>query len=118
MPPKRPRRRPLPRLRHESKLINSRGAGRPWRRVVAQVCRDEPMCYLQLPGICTGRSETADHVRPRKTHPHLTDVRWNLRGACKACNMTKGDMSLPELAEWMKRKGPAAKRARALGWFG
>lgn len=64
--------------------------GRVWARLRDQVVREEPICQLQLPGICTHWSETADHIEPVATHPELGRVRSNLRGACRACNWERG----------------------------
>ena len=67
--------------------------GRPWRRLVAQVVREEPRCWLAYPGICTGHSETADHVIPRAQGG--PDTRANTRGACHACNRHRLDSPPP-----------------------
>ncbi len=64
-------------------------SGRPWRRLRAQVLREEPMCQIRGPK-CKGLSTTVDHVLPLSTHPELAHVRTNLRGACTACNYRGG----------------------------
>lgn len=58
--------------------------GRPWRRTVDYVITRDPVCQLAYPGICTGTSQTADHITPR-SHGG-SDEPHNLRGACDACN--------------------------------
>ncbi|GAA4117464.1 hypothetical protein GCM10022215_18150 [Nocardioides fonticola] len=65
-----------------------------WRRLKARVIALEPVCQLALPGICTGTSETADHIIPVADRPDLTFTRSNLRGACGACNRRRS--SLPD----------------------
>jgi 5-methylcytosine-specific restriction endonuclease McrA len=65
---------------------------RAGRKLRDQVVREEPTCRLALPGICTTRSTTADHIRPFKTHPELGMVRSNLRGVCEPCNRAKGTL--------------------------
>ena len=69
------------------------GLGRPWRRLVAQVIREEPTCWLAYPGICTGRSQTADHVIPRSQGG--PDTRANTRGACHPCNRHRLNRAAP-----------------------
>ena len=63
---------------------------RAWRRLRAQVLRQEPQCWLHLPG-CTITATTVDHVIPRSHRPDLTFTRSNLRGACAACNYSRGN---------------------------
>lgn len=65
---------------------------RAWRRLRALVLREEPICRLRFPGICTGASTTADHIKPVETHPELALVRSNVRGTCWPCNKAKGSM--------------------------
>ena len=46
-------------------------------------------CYLQIPGICTGGVEQAEHVKPlSKGGAHMLA---NLRPACAPCNRRKWD---------------------------
>lgn len=73
------------------------------------VVREEPRCWLQLPG-CTGRSQTADHLITVKQRPDLGLIRANLRGACHSCNHRRNDKTLEQLAA-MK------ETARALSFF-
>ncbi|HEU4598855.1 MAG TPA: hypothetical protein VFS26_03850 [Solirubrobacterales bacterium] len=61
---------------------------RAWAKLSKQVAREEPVCWLQLPG-CTHWSTTADHVIPFKLRPDLCMVRSNLRGACEHCNKSR-----------------------------
>lgn len=63
---------------------------RAWRRLRDRVVREEPVCTLQLPGICTYWSQTADHIVPVRDRPDLAMARGNLRGACEACNWRRG----------------------------
>lgn len=84
---------------------------RAWRKLRDQVVADEPECKLGYPGICTGRSTTADHIEHVETHPHLALERSNLRGACGPCNLHRGSRTDAQVA--LGR----APRARALDVF-
>lgn len=107
------RRPPRQRLPWESPVINRRGGSRAWTRLVAQVVKEEPFCRLQLPG-CTIRSQTADHIQPKKYRPDLADKRGNLRGSCHHCNRARGTRPLAQARTEMlaatprKRRQPAA----------
>lgn len=88
-----------------------------WRRLAAQVCDEEPTCWLQLTG-CTGRSTTGDHVIPMAARPDLALVRTNVRGACRPCNSKRGHLP-PDLAREMfgtTRHQPTTQPT-ALGFF-
>lgn len=108
--------------RVESTLLNSRGGSRRWAKIAKEVAAKQPICWLQFPGICTYRSQTADHYYPRSTHPHLEEVRSNLRGACNACNHYRRDVQpsgIPALQrkcaeKFAHRQSPP----KALGFFG
>ena len=63
---------------------------RRWRELAAQVRREEPVCWLRLPG-CTGVSTTANHIIPAAVRPELAHTRSNLRGACRNCNSRRKD---------------------------
>lgn len=63
---------------------------RAWRKLRDRVVREEPVCRLQYPGICTYWSQTADHIIPVSVRPDLGMHRGNLRGACHPCNMERG----------------------------
>jgi len=76
---------------------------RAWRRLRDRVVREEPTCWLQLPGICTRYSETADHVITVKERPDLALVRANLRGACHACNRSRNAKTVEEIAGRQQR---------------
>lgn len=78
---------------------------RAWRRLVAQVVREEPTCWLQLDG-CTGASTTGDHVIPVTDRPDLALVRANVHGACSSCNYRRGNLPITALAT--DRDTPAA----------
>jgi hypothetical protein len=68
---------------------------RAWRKLRDQVVAEEPWCWLRYPGICTGRSQTADHVLTVKARPDLAMDRANLRGACRPCNGHRNDRPAP-----------------------
>ena len=76
-----------------------------WRRLSAQVRREEPICWLRFQG-CTVLSTTADHVIPYRDRPDLALVRSNLRGACFSCNHRRG--STPVDALNLQAHRPAA----------
>ena len=63
---------------------------RAWRRLAAQVAREEPTCWLRLDG-CTTKGTTADHVIPITERPDLGMDRANLRGACQPCNTKRSN---------------------------
>lgn len=64
-----------------------------WRKLRAQVIKEEPTCQLKLDG-CTGVSETADHIIPRSINSALALVRSNCQGACRSCNNLRGNRDL------------------------
>lgn len=70
---------------------------RRWRTLRDQVVREEPWCRLQIPGVCTGRSETGDHIMPAAHFPELFYERTNVQGACHACNQRRSDTPLEDL---------------------
>lgn len=70
---------------------------RAWRRLVAQVVREEPVCWLQLPG-CTKLSTTGDHVLTVSDRPDLTLDRANVRGACSSCNGKRHNLPIESLS--------------------
>lgn len=47
------------------------------------------VCQIQTPGICTGRANTLDHIRPLAEGGSLLDPA-NCRAACKECNQDAG----------------------------
>lgn len=63
----------------------------PGRKLRKQVLAEEPTCRLQLPGVCTGVSTTADHIIPQSQRPDLVLVRSNLQGACAPCNRKRSN---------------------------
>lgn len=114
-PPRRPARRLL------APKQKKRGGTRAWDKMSKQVAKEEPRCWLRLPG-CTIRSTGADHYHPVSTHPGLEFVRSNLRGACHHCNTARRDTPVHELpALRAKMELVAARKAkatpRALGFF-
>lgn len=77
-----------------------------WRKLAKQVAREEPVCWLQLPG-CTGLSTTGDHVIAVVDRPDLALVRSNARGACSSCNNRRSNMPV-EAMRLGDREQPAA----------
>ena len=67
----------------------AKGSTRQWRRVRARVlARDEWLCRLQIPGICT---TAATHVHHTKGRAVTGDDPAFLVAACQACNLHVGD---------------------------
>jgi 5-methylcytosine-specific restriction endonuclease McrA len=100
-------------------FYNSRGGSRAWRRLRARVLAEQPSCQIRLPG-CTGRSEVADHIIPKRYRPDLVLRRENVQGACRACNSRKGSRTRAQAGA--ARRGVAARnagqqKARALSFF-
>jgi len=83
-----------------------------WRRLVAKVLLEEPICWLQLEG-CTRVSTTGDHVIPVTVRPELALVRANVHGACWPCNDKRGSLPIEAL-----RLGSDEADRPALGIFG
>lgn len=71
---------------------------RAWRVLRDRVVGEEPICWLQFPGICTRVSTTADHVIPKSVRPDLAMVRSNLRGACLPCNKARNTTPIEALS--------------------
>lgn len=112
----------LPPKRRAAKL--KRGGSRAWAKLSKQVAKEEPICWLRLPG-CTIRSTGADHYYPVKTHPQLEFVRSNCKGACAHCNLARRDTPvhlIPKLRAKMERdpkyRTTTAPSRKALGFFG
>ncbi len=84
---------------------------RAGRKLRDQVVSEEPDCRLRYEGICTGASQTADHIEHWSTHPQLGLVRTNLRGACNACNWHRGKRTDAQVTAGQQ------PRARALDIF-
>lgn len=82
-----------------------------WRRLAKQAAREEPVCWLQFPGVCTGASTTGDHVIPVTVRPDLALVRSNVHGACGPCNTARRNTPVEALR--FDRDDPPA-----LGVFG
>ena len=60
----------------------------------AAVLREQGrVCALRLEG-CTLVATTADHVKPRSTHPHLQYDPANGRPSCSHCNSSRGARAL------------------------
>lgn len=78
-----------------------------WRKLAKQVAREEPVCWLQFPGICTGASTTGDHVIPVTVRPDLALNRSNVRGACGPCNDARRNTPVESL-RLGDRERPAA----------
>lgn len=89
-----------------------------WKKLRAQVIREEPFCRLRLIG-CTLRSDTADHIITVKQRPDLRFCRANLRGSCQHCNRVRGSRPLSEVRAEQELVAPkSTKRASALEFFG
>lgn len=78
-----------------------------WRRLSKRVCREEPVCWLNLQG-CTRLSDTGDHVIPIVDRPDLALVRTNVRGACSSCNFKRGNLPVESLRLGRDEDPPAA----------
>jgi 5-methylcytosine-specific restriction endonuclease McrA len=76
-----------------------------WQRLAKRVIREEPTCWLRLPG-CTIRATVADHIIPVSTNPALALVRSNCRGACRSCNTLRGSTPITQLAGLRARVDP------------
>jgi 5-methylcytosine-specific restriction endonuclease McrA len=98
--------------------FNSRGGSRAWTRLRDQVVREEPVCRIRLPGICTIASTTANHRISRKRRPDLTMVRANLEGACRPCNMRIKTMTPAQVGALRCQLAQRRRPAPALAVFG
>src|SRR5690349_11441791 len=78
---------------------------RAWRNLRDQVVAEEPLCQLRL-SVCTGLSETADHIVTVHDRPDLAMERANLRGSCHACNRKRNKYPIA-----------APREAKALNFF-
>jgi 5-methylcytosine-specific restriction endonuclease McrA len=83
-----------------------------WKTLARQVVREEPICWLRLPG-CTIRSTTADHIIPVSQRSDLLLVRANCRGACRPCNTQRHSTPVSQLPALRGRR----QRAPALALF-
>jgi hypothetical protein len=68
-----------------------------WRKLAKRVAREEPLCWLNFPGICTRVSTTGDHVIAVTKRPDLALVRSNVHGACAACNTARNNTPVEAL---------------------
>lgn len=58
-----------------------------WRKLRARVVRrDHYRCIVCKASVATPGSSRVDHIKPRKTHPHLELVESNCRTLCAACD--------------------------------
>jgi 5-methylcytosine-specific restriction protein A len=76
-----------------------------WRTVIRpRILARDPLCRLQLPGICTGVSTEVDHRIPGDDHSDA-----NLWGVCTPCHAhkTKGEAAQ---ARWQVRERRPAER--------
>lgn len=87
---------------------------RRWRRLRDQVVREEPICRLQIPGVCTVRSTTGDHIIPVRFRPDLKFERKNVRGSCEPCNRYRGTKPLAAVIAQSRQRRPPPP---ALGFF-
>ena len=79
-----------------------------WRKLAKQAAHEEPICWLQFPGICTRLSTTGDHVIPVTKRPDLALVRSNVRGACGPCNNARHNTPVEALRLGGDDEPPAA----------
>jgi 5-methylcytosine-specific restriction endonuclease McrA len=79
--------------------------GVAWRKLRAQVLREEPVCAVIG---CGMPSTEADHVIPLQVCPELGLERSNLRGMCKSHNASKG----AKLPDGFVPTGPPRDRRR------
>jgi 5-methylcytosine-specific restriction endonuclease McrA len=64
-----------------------RGLGWQHQQWAKQILvRDSYLCAY-----CGGKANTADHIKPRKTHPHLALDPDNGVACCSVCQNQKGD---------------------------
>ena len=91
----------------DGRVIRDPRSTNAWRKLSKQVVREEPVCWLRFPGICTGASTTGDHVKPVLTHPELALIRSNVRGACRGCNRARSSTPV-EALRLGDREQPAA----------
>lgn len=69
----------------------SKGSTYAWRKLRAQILlRDNAICQLQLPGICTN---TATQVHHTKGKAQTGDDPNHLLAVCRECNLKIGDPS-------------------------
>lgn len=75
--------------------------GRAWRKLRLMVLATSDRCWLcgkvRCEKGCCDRANTADHVLPFSTHPHLAMEPSNLKPAHRCCNSKRGD-SPPDVA--------------------
>lgn len=83
-------------------------SSRAWRKLRDQVVAEEPLCRLRIQPVCTGRSQTADHIIPVVAAPRLALARHNLQGACHACNQRRNAKPLADIR---------TPKPEALQWF-
>lgn len=88
-----------------------------WRKLVARVIAEEPLCWLELPG-CTAVSTTGDHVLTVTDHPELALVRDNVRGCCQPCNYKRGNLPVEALASLRGTASGTPRHDDALAIFG
>jgi 5-methylcytosine-specific restriction endonuclease McrA len=84
---------------------------RAWRRLRDQVVAEEPICALQFFPICTGWSETADHIIAVVDRPDLVMARANLRGACHRCNTARKNRDVERTARRVREKFGSLSRS-------
>src|SRR5262245_44782786 len=96
---------------------NERGGSRPWRRLRAQVLKEEPTCRVRIAGVCTVVSTTVNHIVPKAIAPHLVMSRPNCQGSCRPCNLYLGKRSRAQAERKRPRSGGSKTPARALEFF-
>lgn len=83
-----------------------KGAKRLPERLRKHILKTYPVCWLQLPGICTEESTQVHHVLDAEDGG--TDDPENLRGVCAPCHtrhsaQVSGHRSAAKAAEWQRK---------------
>ena len=64
-----------------------KGANRLPEKQRQRILKRDPVCKLQIPNVCTGRSEQVDHIIDAADGG--PDEDWCLQGVCAACHRYK-----------------------------
>lgn len=84
-------------LKHQQEMERGRGTtaqrgyASGWPKIRAAVLRDNPLCQIRYPGICTVVATEVDHIVPIHQRPGLRLEPSNLQAACKQCNVAKSN---------------------------
>jgi 5-methylcytosine-specific restriction endonuclease McrA len=69
---------------------NGRGSTTAWRKIRAQVLeRDNHICQLRIPGVCTYRATHVHHLHGKEHGDHPS----GLVASCAACNLHLGNVT-------------------------